>query len=152
MEPRTAPQVVVMQPEATREIKFSGFPLSCPPESAVPPDQEVYRFVWTDPPTDVDYKSKHQQRELKKVKCNDCSLSVFGSFETARARLQDLRNKAEERSSPYQRLIAVAIVGPSHGKIGMRNPLTDHSEFWVCDGVDVLPMFRVVGDVDGEVF
>lgn len=130
------------------ELAFPGhFPPGCPPTTATQTNAEVFRFVWTDPPTNADFRSKFEETNpCGKVICNHCSLSVFGSLTTAEARLRELNRKYPGRG--YHRYIAKGFLNLEHGKILLTNKITDHSEFWVYTDVDLLPNFAVVRELE----
>ena len=123
------------------------FPIGCPPANANPCDAKVYRFVRSDPPTSADFLSQFAERNFTgKAVCNHCSLSIFGSLSTAEIRLRDLHDKYPGKN--YHRFIAEGQVIPEHGKTALANKATDHSELWLYKGVDVVPIFEVVWELE----
>lgn len=116
------------------------FPDACPPVEADLATGTVLRLVANDPPSPDDFRPwcVENGRLAKTKPCESCSLSVYGLLEDVR-RMQ--------KRVPGQRPKAVAQ-GELNSEMGLTKPTPhkkdSHLSWWIPEGVDPAPAFRVV--------
>jgi len=118
-----------------------NWPTKCPPADAKDADVVVYRTVRTDPPTNEDFLSWHEEGKEPKYpgkECQACSVSVHRTQESAIHH----REVCEYDGA----CIAVGVLNPSHGKTKdtptRKFPL--HVSWWPYEGIDRGAIFKVM--------
>ncbi len=102
----------------------------------------VFRFVANDPVESGDFLSHHELGlALQSNPCRRCSLSVYGTLASARARLRLLRDRNPDRA---ERHIARGEVAAGDGKLSQAGRDSEHYEWWAFDEVVRHRSFQVV--------
>jgi hypothetical protein len=119
----------------------SFFPQSCPPSEAEDASAEVFRLVYSSPPSASDFRSYAEKLPDKwRGNCKASGLSVF----TDKADATRLIRRVPGMLAPGSSL-ASAILTPAAGKL-MHTPKdgNSHHTWWAPDGFDHASAFTVV--------
>lgn len=74
------------------------FPPNCPPVDTQETNRRVYRFVRTDIPTSVDFKSYKElfpTRNFEEEECKACGLSVYTNLDDAKSAQRNIPGMAK---------------------------------------------------------
>jgi hypothetical protein len=119
------------------------FPESCPPDMALDPNGEVYRFVSKDPPSEKDFISMRLRKPQEKFEdlekeCRACGLSVLST-------LEDIEKMRRRLPPMKKKLIAIGNLGSKHGKI-LHTPSfeSSHHTWWVPRNIYPWKIFKVI--------
>ncbi len=118
----------------------SFYPDLCPPAEATPAEGTVLRLVRNDPPRADDFRawSVENGRVLKSNPCKSCAVSVF-------ERIDEIQKM--QRRVPSQRMkpVAAGELSPEMGVTKLSpGSYRSHRSWWIPDGLDPSPLFRVV--------
>jgi hypothetical protein len=123
----------------------SFFPPQCPPSESKDASGEVFRLVFSDPPSVSDFESYAQMRPKKWMgNCKASGLSVFTAKSDALRMVRRVQGIVQGKSARGG-LIARANLTPEAGKL-MHTPRdgNSHHTWWAPDGFDHTAAFKVV--------
>ena len=123
------------------------FPEGCPPLEATSARGVVLRVVANDPPSAQDFLAwcVENGRLIKTKPCQSCSISVFDNMDGVRS-LQ--RRVPAHRGKPVASgdlLESMGVTKPTPSRVS-----PSHRSWWLPDGIDPSPAFRVVAPIDVE--
>ena len=125
----------------------SFFPPKCPPTEAKDASGEVFRLVYTAPPSVKDFESYAEMRPKEFMgNCEASGLSVFTAKSDALRLVKRVQALAKQgKPVPSGDLVASANLLPQAGKL-MHTPRNgnSHHTWWAPDGFDHAEAFKVV--------
>jgi hypothetical protein len=125
----------------------SFFPPKCPPSEARDAFGEVFRLVYTQPPSVRDFESYAQMRPKEYMgNCEASGLSVFTAKADALRMVRRVQALAKQgKPVPAGDLVASANLSAEAGKL-MHTPRdgNSHHTWWAPDGFDHAAAFKVV--------
>jgi len=123
------------------------FPPKCPPSEARDASGEVFRLVYTAPPSVKDFESYAEMRPKEFMgNCEASGLSVFTAKSDALRLMKRVQALAkQDKPVPSGDLVASANLLPEAGKL-MHTPRNgnSHHTWWAPDGFDHAAAFKVV--------
>jgi hypothetical protein len=123
------------------------FPPKCPPSEAKDASREVFRLVYTAPPSVKDFESYAEMRPKEFMgNCEASGLSVFTAKSDALRMVRRVQALAKQgKPVPAGELVASANLSPKDGKL-MHTPRNgnSHHTWWAPDGFDHAAVFKVV--------
>lgn len=116
----------MVSPNNDEEIWAEELPDGCPPEDAIPPNNEVYfRLVESIPPTERDFhshKKLYPNKPYRVGKCQALSCSLYSS-------LRNCRNLTKKNIHSHKKIVQL-ILPPESGVIKQMGENRTHFSWW----------------------
>lgn len=116
------------------------FPENCPPTDGANARGDFFRFVDNNPPVADDFRSYYHLKpghDWGDKLCQSCGLSVFRD-------IADLRRMQKRAKGKRQSMIARGTLTFGTVKHTDPKPSGTHHTWWVPEGSNPVPLFRIV--------